>query len=195
MKNLVLILLSFCSIIVFSQEIVTKKDGQQVVLFSDGTWKNWGEEKTETQTKKTYPDYDSESFFWEDGYDNIVEVVFTNYIKSDNIVISDFIISSVVIDLMIKSKYSLKNKLSYVPKEVTLMSTIKPSEENKRKKKKKRRKKGDTEKNIEIEVEKMDTTFTGIITYYGKNSYGTEGESKCFNKFTLKGDIESIGCN
>ena len=205
MKKILFILFSIFTTSLFSQEIITRKNGQQVVLFSDGTWKNWGEDKIEKTMSRSYPDLDSESFFWEDGYDNLVEVKFTNYIEHEH---PDIPIIRIVGHLMRKSKMSLKNPLSYVPKRLTLTSRVDSQTvftpptipiKQQKKEKKKYEKKGGGVYLIDTGTftTTMDTIFSGIITYYGKNAYGTEGENKCYCRFTTQigGSIEDIGCS
>lgn len=66
----------------------------------------------------TFPQMDSKSFTWKGGNDEFCEVVFKCLVKSDTI--TDEVLSNIVMNIMVKSKYELKNKYSFVPKEVMI---------------------------------------------------------------------------
>ena len=72
-----------------------------------------------SQTETTIPTKDSESFWWKNGYDKHVEVEF-KYFLPDSIELSQESLENVVMYVMVYSKRSLNNKLSFVPKKFSI---------------------------------------------------------------------------
>jgi hypothetical protein len=108
------IMMSFCS---FSQVKATTEEGKQVLLNENGTWAYTG---TGESPKLNIPDFDDKSFYWKNGYDKIVSVKFQNLMPKP-ITLDKAIFKSMVMDCMTKAKYKLKNKLSYVPVDLSIM--------------------------------------------------------------------------
>tara|TARA_R110001592_G_C12576455_1_gene692977 strand:- start:31 stop:468 length:438 start_codon:yes stop_codon:yes gene_type:complete len=116
---------------------------------------------SQTEKTSTLPTSDSEMFVWKDGEENYVDVKFS-YLVPKEIVIEQDILGKVVMKIMVNSQYKLKNKISYIPKKLTIIY----SEE--------------------------DGTYSGICNYWGKNSYGVKSESTTYYSFTLDGEIKEI---
>tara|TARA_B100001250_G_C19239569_1_gene545884 strand:+ start:126 stop:530 length:405 start_codon:yes stop_codon:yes gene_type:complete len=75
-----------------------------------------------SQTETTIPTKDSKSFWWKDGYDKHVEVEF-QYFLPDEIELSQESLKNVVMYVMVYSKRSLNNKLSFVPKKFSVLES------------------------------------------------------------------------
>jgi hypothetical protein len=60
-----------------------------------------------------YPNLNDESFYWENGYGEKVKV---GFLITDDVKISKKVLSSIIYKSMFEAKYSLKYKLSFVPK-------------------------------------------------------------------------------
>ena len=71
-----------------------------------------------SQTKTTLPNYDSQTFSWEGGDDKYYDVKFIYMVEGDKI--PKDIMDNVVMNIMVKSQYQLKNKSSYVPKKLNI---------------------------------------------------------------------------
>jgi hypothetical protein len=71
------------------------------------------------QKKKTttLPKYDSKSFVWKGGDDKYYDVTFLYGLEEK---IDKKILDDVVMNVMVKSKFVLKNQLSYKPKKLTI---------------------------------------------------------------------------
>ncbi len=69
--------------------------------------------------QSTTPKQESKTFKWKNGYDVEVVVKFTNLDKKRDI--SDNVLSTLSIETLVRSEYSLKNKLSFVPVSLTVM--------------------------------------------------------------------------
>lgn len=109
--GLVGFMMSFYS---FSQIKATTEDGKQVLLSENGTWTY-----SDSPQKISLPDLDDKSFNWKNGYDKVVPVKFVNMLgekKIDKPLLDSFVMNS-----LSKAKYSLKNKLSFVPRELSIM--------------------------------------------------------------------------
>lgn len=100
----------------FAQVKAKTEDGKNVILNNDGTWVK--DTTTNEEPKMTLPNAETGSFYWKDGYDKIVEVEFKYIIDS---IINKEILDKIVMAVMVKSKHALKNRLSFIPKELTLM--------------------------------------------------------------------------
>lgn len=61
-----------------------------------------------------------EAFMWENGYEELVKVKVENLNLTDED-ITQAIFDRLGVEIMVKAKYRLKNKLSFVPKELRLM--------------------------------------------------------------------------
>ncbi len=72
--------------------------------------------------ESTLPTKESKSFVWKDGGGDYVEVKF-NYFLPAEVVFDKDVMDDVVMNILIKSKYSLKNKLTYVPVKLSLMES------------------------------------------------------------------------
>ena len=72
------------------------------------------------QQKVILPTPSSKTFFWKDGNAKITETKFSYLIKEE---LQKELIDNIVMNVMVKSQYKLKNKLSYVPIKLTLMQT------------------------------------------------------------------------
>lgn len=117
MKKVTLLLLSlFVCTLSYSQTKATTEDGRKIIVLENGTW--IVDTTQNTKPTITLPNTESKSFNWKDGYDNIVSVKFIYMIKSK---FDKEVLDKIVMSVMTKSKYKLKNKLSFVPKELTLM--------------------------------------------------------------------------
>lgn len=66
----------------------------------------------------TLPNYDSKYFVWKGGNDKYYDVSFIYGLENK---IEKKILDNIVMNIMVKSKYVLKNQLSYVPKSLTLL--------------------------------------------------------------------------
>ena len=71
-----------------------------------------------SQSKTTLPNYDSKTFSWEGGDENHYDVKFTYMVEGDKI--PKDVMDNVVMNIMVKSKFQLKNKYSYVPKKLNI---------------------------------------------------------------------------
>ena len=69
------------------------------------------------QSKMTLPNYDSKDFVWKSGNDDYVKVKFTYTLEEK---IDKEILDKIVMQIMTKSKYVLKNKYSFIPKELMI---------------------------------------------------------------------------
>jgi hypothetical protein len=116
---------------------------------------------SQTEKTLTLPTSESEMFVWKDGEENYVDVEFSYYVPKE-IVIEKDILEKVVMKIMVDSQYKLKNKISYIPKKLTIMYSEK------------------------------DRTYSGICKYWGKNGYGVKSESTTYYSFTLDGEIKEI---
>ena len=116
-----------------------------------------------SQTEKTLslPTSESEMFVWKDGEENYVDVEFSYFVPKE-IIIEKGVLDKVVMKIMVDCQYKLKNKISYIPKKLTIMYSEK------------------------------DGTDSGICKYWGKNGYGVKSESTTYFSFTLDGEIEEI---
>lgn len=96
----------------------TTTDGKEVILNSNGTWKYSNNEFS--NEKINIPDFTADTFNWKDGYDKIVTVNFMNVMPGDKTMDKE-IFDEIFTQSMVKAKYSLKNKLSFVPRELVIM--------------------------------------------------------------------------
>lgn len=115
----------------------------------------------QTEKTSTLPTPESKTFVWKNGEGTYVDVNFS-YLVPEEINIEKKILDKVVMNIMVKSKYKLKNKYSFVPKKLTILYSEK------------------------------DGTYSGISKYIGKNSYGVESESTTYWSFDLEGEIKEI---
>jgi hypothetical protein len=72
---------------------------------------------TYSQSKTTLPNFDSKDFVWKKGNDEYVKVKFTYTLEEK---LDKEILDKVVMNIMVKSKYVLKNKYSFIPKELMI---------------------------------------------------------------------------
>ena len=70
------------------------------------------------QEKTTIPKKDSESFFWKGGDEKFYNVKFG---CGDCEELDNEILEKAVMNVMVKSKYKLKNKNSFIPKELLIL--------------------------------------------------------------------------
>ena len=61
-----------------------------------------------------------DSFLWKNGYDELVEVEVKNLNLTDED-ITQAVFDKLGVEIMVKAKFRLKNRLSFVPKKLTLM--------------------------------------------------------------------------
>ena len=71
-----------------------------------------------SQSKTTLPNYDSKTFSWKGGDDKFYDVKFIYMVEGDKI--PKDIMDNVVMNIMVKSKFQLKNKYSFIPKKLNL---------------------------------------------------------------------------
>ena len=117
-----------------------------------------------SQNEKTtiLPTPESKTFTWKNGEGKYVDVSFSYLIPVEKKLEKE-LMDNIVMNIMIKSKFKLKNKYSYIPLKLTLMYSDK------------------------------DDKYSGICKYVGKNGYGVESESTTYFNFTLDGEITEIG--
>mgnify|MGYP006995653101 CR=1 FL=1 len=115
--TLTLVLFSISTLTIFAQTIATTKDGKEVLLNDNGSWV-YSTTSSQKNEGISVPLKTDTSFNWKDGYGKIVKVQFENYLKGD---IDNEVFKKLIMELMVKSEYSLKNKLSFVPIRLTLM--------------------------------------------------------------------------
>jgi hypothetical protein len=116
---------------------------------------------SQTEKTTTLPTSESKTFVWKNGEGTYEDVKFEYFVPKE-VIIEKEILDKVVMNIMIKSKFKLKNKLSFVPKRLTIMYSEK------------------------------DGTYSGICLYWGKNGYGVKSESTTYYSFTLDGEIKEI---
>lgn len=75
----------------------------------------FGQEKT-----LTLPSTDDTTFVWKDGYDELLDVKFEYYLDEE---VEKGVLDKIVMNVMVKSKFVLKNQLSFVPRKLTLLKT------------------------------------------------------------------------
>jgi hypothetical protein len=109
----------------------------------------------------TLPTYNSEKFVWKNGAGNYVDVKFQYLVPKEKNLTKE-VLDNVVMNIMVKSKFKLKNQISFNPKKLT------------------------------ITYSEDDGTYTGISIYVGKNSYGVESESTTYFSITIDGEIEEM---
>jgi hypothetical protein len=70
--------------------------------------------------KKTYvlPNYDSEMFVWKGGNDEFYDVKFLYGLEEK---INKEILDKVIMNIMVKSEFVLKNKYSFIPKKLSIL--------------------------------------------------------------------------
>ena len=61
-----------------------------------------------------------EAFMWKNGYDELVEVEVNNLNLTDEDITQE-VFNKLGVEIMVKAKFRLKNRLSFVPKKLTLM--------------------------------------------------------------------------
>ena len=71
------------------------------------------------QEEAVLPSFNSKEFTWKDGADKIQTVKFTNYLENE---IKKETLDMIVMKIMVQSKFVLKNKYSFIPKELTLIA-------------------------------------------------------------------------
>lgn len=101
----------------------------------------------------------SKVFEFKNGYGKKVDVQFVNYLDEK---IDIEVIRKVAMSVMVKSKFKLKNRTSYVPLKLTLITSEDTGENN------------------------------AIVEYLGKNSYGTESKSNSYFSFSKSGDVKYL---
>lgn len=107
-----------------------------------------------TQVEKT-----TKVFQWKNGYDKNVDVIFQN-VTDDDLDIT--IIRKALMSVMVKAKFTLKNRLSFVPVKLSMISNTE------------------------------DSNHTAIVKYRGKNAYGTESSSTAYYTFTKEGKVTKM---
>lgn len=68
----------------------------------------------------TLPTPDDTSFVWKNGYDEFLDVKFEYFVEEK---LEKSVLDMVVMNVMVKSKFELKNQLSYVPRKLSLLKT------------------------------------------------------------------------
>jgi hypothetical protein len=103
------------------------------------------------------------SFNWKNGEGVYVAVEFQYYIKDDEVAVklTDKQFSEAVMSTMIKSKFTCKNKISFVPRQMMIMS------------------------------DKEKIGYTIIVTMWAYNSYGAKSEHKANFTLDSIGNITS----
>lgn len=114
--KLIIFFLSITFINSYSQTKATTEIGKQVILNDDGTWQYSSEKKQGI----SIPNFTDKTFYWKDGYDKIVQVSFFNLL-SDVKEIDKNLFQKMFMNSLIEAKYKLKNKVSFVPKELSFM--------------------------------------------------------------------------
>lgn len=115
----IILFLSLTFINTYSQTIATTEMGKEVILNKDGTWKYSNEKETIST-----PTFTDKTFKWKNGYDKIVEVNFLNFLSSEK-KIDKTIFDKMIMNSLVKAKYKLKNKTSFVPRELSFMDSKK----------------------------------------------------------------------
>ena len=108
--------------------------------------------------KVTFPNNNDKHFFSVDGYSKIVKV---DFIISEKVTESfdEEVLRNVIVSLISKARGVIKNKLSYVPKQVY------------------------------ISAKDEDGIYNAGLYFYAKNAYGAEGEESVYYKFSnIKSD-------
>ena len=119
LKALILLLFTLIYSNAVCQTEAITKNGDKVILNDDMTWKFADETKQQSGgsiQEITIPTFGDKSFIWKNGKEEFVTVKFATSITSEDITAEKF--RSVVMNIMVKAKYELKNKLSYIPKDV-----------------------------------------------------------------------------
>jgi TPR repeat protein len=111
------VFVSFTAMSAHCQISAITSDGRSVFLKSDGTWHYAGVEKA---IEEGLPQPAEKSFYWKDGYGNMVEVKFNNLLNDMN-VSDDSAVRGCMLGVLSGAKYELKNQLSFVPAELTLL--------------------------------------------------------------------------
>ena len=114
--KLIIFFLSITFINSYSQTKATTEIGKQVILNDDGTWQYTNKKKQEV----SIPNFTDKTFYWKDGYDKVVQVSFFNLL-SDVKGIDKNLFQKMVIKSLTDAKYKLKNKVSFVPRELSFM--------------------------------------------------------------------------
>lgn len=96
---------------------------------------------------------------WKNGYDKFVDVEFKDFLDKS---FSMDTIKDVTMKVLVKAKFKLKNRLTFVPVKVILLTQEETGEHN------------------------------AIVDFLGKNAYGVEGKSTSYFKFNKKGEVEHI---
>lgn len=73
-----------------------------------------------SQELSNTPCIQCEAFIWKNGYDQDVEVEVRNLNLTEED-ISQEVFNNLGVEIMVKAKFKLKNRLSFVPKKLTLM--------------------------------------------------------------------------
>lgn len=115
MKNLLLLSFSLIVTNLYCQEEVINKKGQIVILNSDMTWIIKGEELSN-------PCLSCDSFVAINGRDEPVVVRLLNPNISDKDISNENLVKAIR-SALIEAKFSLKNRISFIPKEVWLAKT------------------------------------------------------------------------
>jgi hypothetical protein len=122
LKALILLLFTLIYTNALCQTEATTKNGDKVILNDDMTWNFADKAKQQSGNaaqETTIPTFDDKSFTWKNGKDEYVLVAFLTNMTSDDITAEKF--RSVVMNIMVKSKYQLKNKVSFIPKKLNLL--------------------------------------------------------------------------
>lgn len=96
---------------------------------------------------------------WKNGYDKLVDVKFQDYLDDS---FSMDVIKDITMKVLVKAKFKLKNRLTFVPVKVLLLTQEDTGENN------------------------------AIVEFLGKNAYGVEGKSTSYFKFDKKGEVEHL---
>tara|TARA_B100000963_G_C22257278_1_gene506900 strand:+ start:67 stop:474 length:408 start_codon:yes stop_codon:yes gene_type:complete len=131
MKNLILTLLILCSTHIYAQDL---------------------------KLKMPTPTEDCKTFNWKNGEDVYVEVEFKYLISEEN-KLSDDAFRTSLIQTLTNAKYRCKNKLSFVPKRVTMMYS------------------------------KDRSKYNVVIKFWASNSYGVKDELTAYYTIDKEGNV------
>jgi hypothetical protein len=119
-KLTLIIILSLLTLVnIYSQTNATTEKGKEVILNDDGTWKY-----SKNKEKVSVPAFIDKTFKWKDGYDKIVRVNFLNLLSGEK-KIDKNLFRKMFMNSLTKAKYKLKNRVSFVPRELSLMDSKK----------------------------------------------------------------------
>lgn len=169
-KHLSFSLLLFAQIL-FAQEYATTDSGKRVELLKNGTYKYIKEIKQQnSQIKPTdivasddKVKFITDSFFIKNGDDKLtsVKILFSSPSEKYKAVSLEKI-NLMIATVNIKAMYAVKNKSTYVPKNISLFYSVDSNE------------------------------WTGVVEYTAQNDYGATKDGKVFCMFDEVGEFKNI---